>query len=245
MFCAPAEIVKHSIIPTTDHNLSHSASSTDLGSVSSQMSQSGDEGALRTSSTPVMLSDEINEALRKKGHPMSSSFEFLGTGREPSSPQKQNLSAKEVELSMIASPAKEDGEDSAPKEEDQGPPTGQPAVAAPPLPSSPPPDLDQEPGPPTEPPPAVPEGDSDRPSSSVSSDNLALPPAPSSAPPHDDDSDEPAPPLPSSLPPTQSRKVYLSDSTNTQAYSDGVGTTPTYVLVKCKNGRTSVNNLFC
>ena len=205
------EAVKHSVIQAADNNLSHSNSSdSDLGSVTpSQMSQSGDEGVLRTSSTPVMLSDEINEALRKKGHPMSSSLDFLGTG-EPSSPQKHDLSAKEIKLSMLASPAKNSGEDSAPKEEDQSPPTTQPAVAAPPPPTSPPPDLDQEPGPPTEPPPAIPEGDSDRPSSSVSSDNLALPPAPSSAPPPDDDSDEPAPPLPSSLPPTQSRKSYLS-----------------------------------
>ena len=198
--CAIAEVVRHSVIPTTGRNVSHSVSSSDLGSVSSQ---SEDEGTHRTSSTPAMLSDEINKVLKKKGHPMSASLDFLLNG-EYSPPQKQDLSAKEIELSMMASPTKDDGKDSAQEEEDQGPHTSQPVAAAPPPPTSPPPELDQEPGSPTEPPPTVPEGDSDRPPSSLSSDNLPPPPAPSSAPPPDDDTDEPAPPLPSSLPPTRS-----------------------------------------
>ena len=221
-----ADLVRHTVIPTTDSNLPHSTSSSDLGSVSSRMSQSDDEGNFRSSSTPAMLSDEISEALRRKGHPISASLDFLQTGldflqTEDYSPsQKQDLSAKEIELSMMASPTKGDWKDSAQNERDQSPHTSQPKAAAPPPPTSPPPELDQEPSLPTEPPPAVPEGDSDRPPSSLSLDNAATPPEPSSAPPPepssapppepssapppDDNSDELAPPLPSSLPPTRS-----------------------------------------
>lgn len=205
-----ADLVRHTVIPTTDSNMPHSASSTSLGSVSSRMSQSDNEGDFRSSSTPAMLSDEISEALRKKGHPISASLDFLHTGldflqTEGDSPsQKQDLSAKEIELSMMASPTKGNWKDSAQDERDQSPRTSQPKAAAPPPPTSPPPELDQEPSPPTEPPPAVPEGDSDRPPSSLSLDNASPPPEPSSAPPPDDNSDELAPPLPSSLPPTRS-----------------------------------------
>lgn len=209
LFCPIAEIVRHTVIPTTDTNIPHSNSSSDLGSVSSRMSQSDDEGTFRTSSTPAMLSDEINEALRKKGHPLSASLDFLRIG-EHSSPQQHNLSAKDVELSMMASPAKGDEKDAAQNEEDQSPHASQPTAAAPPPPTSPPPDLNEEPGLPIESPPTVPEGDLDRPPSSLSSDNLSPPPEPSSAPPPDDHADELAPPLPLSMPPTRSGLIHSS-----------------------------------